>query len=76
MALYGVWQLVDENLVPQALFQFVTTFSNVGGVLNGIVYIVIRKRKLLGLNKKNNECALNTKERNPNITGHILITKL
>lgn len=44
MALYGTWQLIDEN-VPQALFQFVTTFSNIGGILNGIVYIIIRRRK-------------------------------
>ena len=43
MALYGIWQLVD--IVPQGLFQCVTTFSNVGGVLNAIVYIVIRRRK-------------------------------
>ncbi|KAJ8310604.1 hypothetical protein KUTeg_012469 [Tegillarca granosa] len=45
MALYGTWQLIDEN-VPLALFQFVTTFSNVGGILNGVVYIIIRRRKL------------------------------
>ncbi|KAK3093666.1 hypothetical protein FSP39_018658 [Pinctada imbricata] len=46
MALYGIWQLVAE--VPQTLFQFVTTFSNIGGILNGIVYIIIRRRKLMG----------------------------
>ncbi|XP_057309182.1 uncharacterized protein LOC130647366 [Hydractinia symbiolongicarpus] len=43
MALYGVWQLVAD--VPQALFQFVTTFSNIGGILNGVVYAIIRSRK-------------------------------
>lgn len=42
-ALYGVWQLLED--VPLVLFQFVTTFSNIGGILNGIVYVVIRKRK-------------------------------
>ncbi|KAK3092937.1 hypothetical protein FSP39_009115 [Pinctada imbricata] len=42
MAIYGVWQLVGN--VPQVLFQFVTTFSNTGGVINGIVYIIIRRR--------------------------------
>ncbi|XP_069118063.1 uncharacterized protein [Argopecten irradians] len=46
MALYGVWQLVAD--VPQALFQFVTTFSNVGGILNGVVYLIIRRRKMSG----------------------------
>ncbi|XP_060077101.1 uncharacterized protein LOC132556684 [Ylistrum balloti] len=46
MALYGVWQLSAD--VPQALFQFVTTFSNVGGILNGIVYVIIRRRKMSG----------------------------
>jgi hypothetical protein len=34
MSLYGIWQLIDD--VPQLLFSFVTTFSNVGGILNGI----------------------------------------
>ena len=27
------------------MFSFVTTFSNVGGILNGIVFIIILKRK-------------------------------
>jgi hypothetical protein len=43
MSLYGIWQLIDD--VPQLLFSFVTTFSNVGGILNGIVLIIILKRK-------------------------------
>jgi hypothetical protein len=43
MSLYGIWQLIDD--VPQLLFSFVTTFSNVGGILNGIVFIIILKRK-------------------------------
>ncbi|XP_061174552.1 uncharacterized protein LOC133183633 [Saccostrea echinata] len=43
MALYGIWQMIAP--VPQTLFQFVTTFSNIGGILNGIVYILIRRRR-------------------------------
>lgn len=43
MALYGIWQLVAD--VPFLLFNFVTTFSNVGGILNGIVFIIIMRRK-------------------------------
>lgn len=43
MALYGIWQLIDE--VPFLLFNFVTTFSNVGGILNGIVFVIIMRRK-------------------------------
>ena len=43
MSLYGIWQVIDD--VPQLLFSFVTTFSNVGGILNGIVFIIILKRK-------------------------------
>ena len=43
MTVYGVWQLVKD--VPQLLFNFVTTFSNVGGILNGIVFIIIVRRK-------------------------------
>ena len=44
MAVYGIWQLATDD-VPQLLFQFVTTYSNIGGILNGIVYIIIRRRK-------------------------------
>lgn len=44
MAMYGIWQVVEEN-PPQLLFNFVTTFSNIGGLLNGIVYIIILRRK-------------------------------
>lgn len=43
MGVYGVWQLFAT--VPQVLFQAVTTFSNLGGVLNGIVFIIIKKRQ-------------------------------
>ena len=43
MSLYGIWQLVAD--VPQLLFNFVTTFSNVGGILNGFVFIIIMRRK-------------------------------
>ncbi|OWF36019.1 uncharacterized protein LOC110442219 [Mizuhopecten yessoensis] len=50
MALYGVWQLSAD--IPQALFQFVTTFSNVGGILNGFVYVIIRRRKMKGYYEK------------------------
>lgn len=46
MAFYGIWQLITNN-IPQIIFQFVTTFSNVGGILNGVVYIIIRRRKQL-----------------------------
>ena len=43
LTVYGAWQLASE--VPQILFQAVTTFSNLGGVLNGIVFIIIKKRQ-------------------------------
>lgn len=43
MALYGIWQLIGD--VPFLLFNFVTTFSNVGGILNGIVFVIIMRRK-------------------------------
>ncbi|XP_057309262.1 uncharacterized protein LOC130647427 [Hydractinia symbiolongicarpus] len=39
---YGVWQIFTD--VPQELIQCVTTFSNIGGILNGIVYVIIRRR--------------------------------
>lgn len=40
-AIYGVWALVDN--VPQILFQLVTIFNNLGGVVNLGVYMFIRK---------------------------------
>ena len=43
MALYGTWQLIQPP--PQLLFQFVTTFSNTGGVLNFIVFCIIYRRR-------------------------------
>ncbi|XP_052103650.1 uncharacterized protein LOC127737158 [Mytilus californianus] len=47
MAMYGIWQWITD--VPQLLFNFVTTFSNVGGILNGIVFIIIMRRKRVEL---------------------------
>ena len=44
MCAYGIVQISSEIEVPIQLFQFVTTFSNVGGILNGIVYMIIRRR--------------------------------
>ncbi|KAJ8306959.1 hypothetical protein KUTeg_015043 [Tegillarca granosa] len=51
---------------------FVTKFSNVGGIVNGIVYIIIRKTKLTGLSGKCNESTLKTNEKNTNSTGQML----
>ena len=45
MALYGTWQLAGP--VPQVIFHFVTTFSNLGGILNLVVYIIIRRKSLM-----------------------------
>ena len=44
MSVYGIVQVSSRIEVPIELFQFVTTFSNIGGILNGIVYYVIRRR--------------------------------
>jgi hypothetical protein len=41
--MFGIWQLIEN--APQLLFHFITIFSNVGGILNGFVFIVILKRK-------------------------------
>jgi len=43
IAVYGVWLLFGE--APFALLQIVTIFSNIGGVLNGGVYAIIRYRR-------------------------------
>lgn len=44
IAVYGAWQLVVES-VPLAMLVFLTTFSNIGGVLNGIVFLIMRRNK-------------------------------
>lgn len=45
VGLYGVWGLIDEN-VPQALFHLVTTFTNIGGCLNLVVYLLIKRKQI------------------------------
>lgn len=40
--LSGIVQLFKDT-VPQLLFQFVTSFSNIGGILNGIVYLIMKR---------------------------------
>ena len=44
MALFGIWALAGP--VPQVIFHLVTTFSNLGGILNLGVFIIIRRRNL------------------------------
>ena len=43
-ALYGIWQLASST-IPFAITLLAITFTNIGGLLNGIVFIVIRRRK-------------------------------
>ncbi|KAL4239920.1 hypothetical protein ACF0H5_000718 [Mactra antiquata] len=47
LAFSGVWAYVDND-VPQVIHHFVTTFTNVGGVLNLIVYIIMTRRRTSG----------------------------
>ena len=44
LALYGVWALVA--IVPQVIIHLATIFSNIGGVLNLCVYVIIRRKNL------------------------------
>ena len=46
MALYGIWQwTIREGPVPLFVFQLGTTFSNLGGVFNGVVYFFLRRQR-------------------------------
>lgn len=45
MSMFGIWAYVAP--VPQVVYHLVTTFSNIGGILNLIVYVIIRKRLIL-----------------------------
>ena len=47
MAMYGIWQVTVKNRsrVPLFLFQLGTIFSNIGGVLNAVVYFLIRRQR-------------------------------
>lgn len=40
---FGIWSLSGKD-IPQALFHCMVTFANLGGVLNLIVYVIIRRR--------------------------------
>ena len=44
LSVFAVWQLISIQ-VPVIMFQLATFFSNIGGILNGIVYIVISRRR-------------------------------
>nr|XP_011442970.2 medium-wave-sensitive opsin 1 [Crassostrea gigas] len=46
MALFGIWVFANPGSVPPAIHHTVTTFSNVGGIVNLGVYLLIRKRTL------------------------------
>lgn len=66
LGLYGMWQLVAE--VPQLLFNFVTTFSNIGGILNGIVFIIIMRRKRIDGKSRQYEKSVKDKANTQTIT--------
>lgn len=42
LSVYSVWVLVDSN-VPQALVHVITILSNIGGVLNLLVFLIIKR---------------------------------
>jgi len=44
MAMYGIWQVTVKS-VPLFLFQLGTIFSNIGGILNAVVYFLIRRQR-------------------------------
>ena len=46
VVLWGIWDLATTEEVPVSITILVVTFANTGGVLNGIVFIIIRRRKL------------------------------
>lgn len=43
LAIHGVYHMTGRH-ISFVLFQLVVTFSNIGGILNGIVYFIIRRR--------------------------------
>lgn len=43
LALFGVWVQVDAD-VPQVIHHFVTTFTNIGGCLNLVIFLIMRRR--------------------------------
>lgn len=57
MSMFGVWAYINPDSVPQLVFHLVTTFSNIGGILNLIVYIIIRRRLILRKKMKKKKAA-------------------
>ncbi|WAR09709.1 hypothetical protein MAR_034785 [Mya arenaria] len=48
VAVHGVWRMFTESDedIPKIMYHFTTTFSNTGGILNLVIYMFIRKKKL------------------------------
>ena len=42
---FGAWSLFEP--VPAILFHLMTIFDNIGGILNLIVYVIVRRRELI-----------------------------
>ena len=64
LALYGIWQLIVDE-VPLFIFQLATTFSNLGGVLNGVVYFILRRQRRKGTTSNKSTETNNLKVRGP-----------
>lgn len=49
-AVFGAWTMVDDRVPLEIVFP-VMTFSSLGGLLNGIVYLNMRKTKKWNISK-------------------------
>ncbi|XP_045211074.1 uncharacterized protein LOC123562504 [Mercenaria mercenaria] len=61
LSLFGIWGLIDVN-IPLPLFHIVTVFCNIGGCLNLIIYLIIRRRHSREKRKANEDTQVNSCE--------------
>ena len=40
----AIWQQSEQQSIPFSFYQCVILFSNIGGILNGIVFFIIKRR--------------------------------
>ena len=53
--IYGAWGLFGT--VPIALFHAVTTFNNIGGIMNLIVYFIVHRKEIARKNNRSSKYA-------------------
>lgn len=83
MFVFGLWSL-EGSEIPQVMFHCQVIFANLGGVLNFVVYVIIRRRQLR-FSTRNTEAVCqesveNVPEKAPSssgyLSGHLVMSEI